>query len=428
MFKLKILRLFIVITFVAIVGLPLYSIFVAKPLYTGFIVKETEKVVENIARQLSFHLVAGQPLRRDNLPADFIREINRTRELIGLWKIKLYTPNGEVIYSTDSKEIGGFTRKSFFPDIIRKGENHTLLGKKGSQNDEGKARDNDVVETYVPIINKGKVTGVFEMYYDITKSHSKLARLAARANLVSYLIATVLGIMIITLAIKAGRGLVREQEAQKRLKRVSAQLADLEEAAKRRIAIELHDRVGQKLTALNLNLNIIKTRFARDLSGEAETFFSDSFRMIEESAEEVRDIMSELRPNSLDDHGLAAALRWFSKKIAMRSGLEVEIREDQPGQRLAQPVETALFRIAQESLTNVVKHAMAHSVMIRIEEEGRRTRMTISDDGIGFTPEKEAHSTDHLGIIAMRERATAIGAELKITSSPGQGTTVTVEV
>ncbi len=91
--RLKILRLFVVIAFVAIITLPLYSIFVINPLYNGFIVRETEKVVENIAHQISFHLIEVSNLSKDNLPADFIREIENTKKLIGLWKIKVYSPD-----------------------------------------------------------------------------------------------------------------------------------------------------------------------------------------------------------------------------------------------------------------------------------------------------------------------------------------------
>ncbi len=244
----------------------------------------------------------------------------------------------------------------------------------------------------------------------------------------TYLISMILGVLIILLAFRAGRSLVLEKKAERKLKIFSARLANLEESAKRKIAIELHDRVGQKLSALNLNLNIIKNRFTHDDSGEAETFFADSFRLIEESTEEIRDIMSELRPSNLDDHGLAAAIRCYSDKIAMRTGLKIDIIDDEPGLRLTENVETPLFRIAQEALTNVVKHAKAHSVTVRIEHRQDCTRMTINDDGIGFTRETSGDEASGLGIIAMRERITAIGGRMELNSAPGEGTSISVEV
>ena len=166
----------------------------------------------------------------------------------------------------------------------------------------------------------------------------------------------------------------------------------------------------------------------------AEVCITDSFLLIEETTEQIRDIMSELRPPNLDDHGLLAALKWYGSQRSKRSGLKIDVIGSNHAPRPALEVEMALFRIAQEALNNIVKHAKAHTAIIPVARarDHRKIKMSIKDDGIGFDSKRSGvfypKNPPGLGIIAMQERISALGGTLKVESSRGHGATITVEV
>ncbi len=235
----------------------------------------------------------------------------------------------------------------------------------------------------------------------------------------------------LTIAIQNARLFTSVEKQQNQLRSLSARLTEMEEAERKNIAIELHDRVGQNLSALNINLNIIKSRMRGGLIDSAEICFSDSFLLIEKTTEQIRDIMSDLRPPNLDDHGLIAALRWHAAQQTKRTGLKIEIEGNSSAPRQPLEIEMVFFRIAQEALNNIIKHAKAHAAKISVEQEDGRIRMIIRDDGIGFDTERIInHHRVHpgLGLIAMNERVSALGGTFSIESVMGKGTQVIIEV
>lgn len=216
------------------------------------------------------------------------------------------------------------------------------------------------------------------------------------------------------------------------LRALAAQLADVQEAERRELARELHDRVGQNLTALGLNLNLIWSRLAETPVGvgPVQSYLDDAQALVEQMAESVRDVMADLRPPLLDEYGLVAALRWYGRRLAAQAGLALRVVGTEPSPRLAMPVESALFRIAQEALTNVAKHAQPTQVTVTVETSEGATRLTIADDGAGFDPAAVVRPANRsgVGLLSIRERAEAVGGHCRIESSPGQGTRVIVEV
>ena len=136
--------------------------------------------------------------------------------------------------------------------------------------------------------------------------------------------------------------------------------------------------------------------------------------------------MSELRPPMLDDYGLLPALQWYEKEFTRRTGIQVTVEGCEPSVRLAPEAEIALFRIAQEALNNIVKHAHAKHVEIRLDCMGADCLMTIADDGLGFDPAAAASPRRRasLGMVTMRERAAAICGSFEVKSAPGQGTSI----
>lgn len=219
-------------------------------------------------------------------------------------------------------------------------------------------------------------------------------------------------------------------EQRERLRALAARLADAEEAERRRLAEELHDRVGQSLTALGLNLNLIRSQVGQGDPGSIGLRVDDSLAVVEETTERIRDVMADLRPPVLDDYGLVAALQWYSARLSARAGLNVVVEDPDSLQRLAAPVETSLFRIVQEALANVVRHARAEHATITLEREGSMLRLMVVDDGIGYRPPdvSEADARPGWGLLIMAERAEAVGGRFHVGAGYPRGTRVEVEV
>ncbi|HET7262686.1 MAG TPA: PAS domain S-box protein [Casimicrobiaceae bacterium] len=224
-----------------------------------------------------------------------------------------------------------------------------------------------------------------------------------------------------------------EDEAHRyaaRLKAMSRRAVEVQEAERRQLARELHDRVGQTLTALNINLNIVKGRAAAASDPVLVARLDDSLELVEATFEKIRDVMAELRPAVLDDYGLAAALRWYADQWGRRTGIAATVVGSDPQPRLAVALEETLFRCVQEALTNVARHARARRVVIALESSARSFSTSVSDDGVGFEaspPAGLAHGSG-FGLMFMRERVESAGGLLRIESSAGQGTRIAVEM
>jgi len=214
---------------------------------------------------------------------------------------------------------------------------------------------------------------------------------------------------------------------REQLQTLARRLIEVQETSHRELARELHDRVGQNLTALNLNLNMLSELLPAEGLSAIGTWLDDSQELVAETMDHVRDVMAELRPPGLDDFGLVAVLRWYADEFARRSGLTVAVHCPAPFPRLPREQEISLFRIVQEALTNVGKHARAQSVTIAVQASSVGLAVTVTDDGIGFDP-ATPNTRPCWGLIAMRERALAMGWELHLESGPGKGTAVRVEV
>lgn len=219
----------------------------------------------------------------------------------------------------------------------------------------------------------------------------------------------------------------REQE---RAHGLAARLGEVSDMEKQQLARELHDRFGQALTALNLNLAIIGRLLPAGAEPMLEQRLDDSFALVEETARHVRDVMAELRPPVLDDYGLLAALRWYGANFTQRTGIPVTVSGADSEPRLPQEVEIAIFRIVQEALRNTARHARASEVVLDVEPDGERTKVSIADNGTGFDLEAvlASEERDRWGVLTMQERAAAVGGQLEIKTEPGGGTCVTVVV
>ncbi len=215
-----------------------------------------------------------------------------------------------------------------------------------------------------------------------------------------------------------------------RLRLLSARLTEVEEAERRRLARELHDQAGQNLTGLGINLNIIRTLMPEDVTDEVHSRLDESQALVKQITKHIRGVMTDLRPPMLDDYGLMATLRWYGNRFASRTGISVTVQGEELLPHLPPPVENALFRIAQEALTNVAKHAQATEVTITMSIEGERVCLVIADNGIGFDPSYQTKPVGDQGwgLLIMAERAEVVGARCWIESHPiYEGTRVIAE-
>jgi signal transduction histidine kinase len=217
--------------------------------------------------------------------------------------------------------------------------------------------------------------------------------------------------------------------SQKLLRALYIQLGELEEAERQRLSRELHDQVGQNLTALGINLNVILNQLSDESRALVEPRLNDAIQITAETAGSIRDVMAALRPQVLDDYGLKAALKLEAERFSDRTGIATKVIGKEISPRPSDGLETSLFRIAQEALTNVSKHGLAKQVTVRLEHNDAMVRLTINDDGVGFDLNK-INSTDQSGwgLMTMRERVEAHDGTFKVVSEPGEGTRIIVEV
>ncbi|MDR7417913.1 MAG: PAS domain-containing protein [Armatimonadota bacterium] len=261
-----------------------------------------------------------------------------------------------------------------------------------------------------------ETTGIFaggERTFSVTKApyrdaHGRIAGVIGIARDVSDLI-------------RAGRD--RERYAA-RLQDLSRRLLEAQEGERRRIARELHDEIGQALTAVSANLEA--ARRANPPPAAAERL-RDGIDIVDGMIRQVRELALDLRPSLLDDLGLVAALRWHLDRVAQRAGLTAQFVALPSEMRLRGDIETLCFRVAQEALTNVVRHARARRVGVELIQQDGHLSLTVTDDGVGFDVDRAEHAAgqgESFGLLSMRERVQLAGGELEVESVPAHGTAV----
>jgi PAS domain S-box-containing protein len=221
------------------------------------------------------------------------------------------------------------------------------------------------------------------------------------------------------------RDITERRRAQEALQMYSRRLIEAQEAERQSLARELHDEIGQVLTAVRINLHAVQSTHREDGSlPELE----ESIVIVDEALGRIHELCLELRPSLLDNLGLAAALRWYVDRYRERTGIVAEVLNGFEGRgRLPQELETQCFRIAQEALTNIARHARATRVSIQLKCAAEKLVLTIIDNGIGFDTEyllKAESSASTLGLRGMKERALAMNGRIVIASTPGSGTQI----
>ena len=225
------------------------------------------------------------------------------------------------------------------------------------------------------------------------------------------------------------RHLSAEENARSReeLRALAARLETIREEERTRIARELHDELGQTLTALKLDLAWLQSRLTRHVQGDLVERCDGLLGRLDEVMVSVRRIITELRPSVLDQLGLSDAIEWQAQDFAQRTGLELDLDIEAGMASPPHAMASAVFRMLQEALTNVARHANATRVRVALRVAADSLRLEVADDGRGIT-QREQRGSHSLGLLGLRERAIAWGGTLSVSGSPSAGTTVSLQL
>ncbi len=230
-------------------------------------------------------------------------------------------------------------------------------------------------------------------------------------------------------AIEAARLFTQVDVARTRAEELAARVVQAQEDERRRIARELHDEVGQLLTGTKLSQEMLVADMPAE-PAELRERALENVDLIDETMDVVRKLSLDLRPAALDELGLSAALEWHIERYQHQTGLQVTFRESLFPRQLLDPLATAVYRVVQEALTNIARHALATSVGVEVTCGEGKLSVQVTDDGCGFdvtTALRTGPAGGHFGLVGLQERATLLGGEACIESTPGQGTKITVE-
>jgi signal transduction histidine kinase len=249
----------------------------------------------------------------------------------------------------------------------------------------------------------------------------------------SWLYALLTGIVVSAAAVLRIRWLERRTREQhqhveqtgEEMRNLSIRLRHAQEEERRTISRELHDEIGQKLTAMRMELGTLE-RLRTSSTNEFGACLGEVKAMAEDSLRMIRDIAAGLRPSVLDDLGLGAALQKQGREFSKRTGTPVSVAVEGEFQGLSDRQRTYIYRIVQEALTNCAKHSSARQITIRLFDAGHVTELAVIDDGVGFDPDTAAHSG--LGLIGIEERVRELRGSLAILSAPGRGATLKIRI
>jgi signal transduction histidine kinase len=236
----------------------------------------------------------------------------------------------------------------------------------------------------------------------------------------------VIGIVVALFTILYTRRLERNSETVRlELKRLSQHMVKAQELERRTISRELHDEVGQMLTGLRMELANLDVPAIRQNTADYQRL-EEAKRLTERTLHCVRDLSMLLRPSMLDDLGLSPALRWQAREFSRRSGIPVNLTIDGEVDAVPEDVRTCVYRVVQEALTNVARHAQAKRINLHVTRDGQQIAVTIEDDGRGF--EVAAPRSSGIGLLGLKERVSELAGTAEIVSRPGRGTHISVHL
>lgn len=268
----------------------------------------------------------------------------------------------------------------------------------------------------IPLIVQGRVIGLAEVYLSMGAKpfdDHDLRLLQTLANQVA-------------VAIDNARLFAAVQASEATMRDLSLRLLKAQEQERRHIAQELHDELGQLLTAIKIDVDLARRKLPATATSLPQRL-DEASALLDEVLTKVRALTVELRPTLLDDLGLIPTLRWYLGRFAQRTGLQAHLEAPELPARLRPEIEMTIYRSVQEALTNVARHAQATWVQVRLAYSANRVTVSVVDDGRGFderTWSEHRPEQQTLGLTGIRERVTLLGGRVDIVSQPGQGTRI----
>lgn len=283
---------------------------------------------------------------------------------------------------------------------------------------------------FLRLVHPGDRRAARAWFADAQRAEGITLRLRARDGSMHWIEASKWSITGATNEVEAVSGIIRDvterrrQEEREVLRALARQLVSVQEWERQSIARELHDELGQTLTGLVFSLEALEAH----LPPESRPAMDEAQGTVRDLLQQVRDLSMSLRPAMLDDLGLAPSLLWLFGRYSSQTGVRVHFRHSNLPQELAPELRLAAYRIVQEALTNVARHANASEAWVELERKGGKLVVVVKDAGRGFDPETARAALTSTGLVGMRERAAALQGDLTIDSSPGRGTEVRVEL
>ena len=467
---------------VAVMVLPIYTIFFLSPSFVDYITALKDKQAVRVAAHMESHMIPdkSQRLSKSILTADILNKIKTTSSDFKLVLVRILFPSGEILFSTNKAEIGTVIDMNQVSPILRKGLSYTNHIEKGAKDLEGDVMPVDTVETYVPIMRDNTLIGGFEIYYDITEDREKLDSLLRMSYVTLFPIVIILFVSVVMSCRRANRNINKRIEVEEQLHRQSSELKDkndeltelfiicrerkdrleaeqearqkaqeqvqaeqkkreqlrmeflrhtvqAQEEERSRIARELHDETAQTLTAASLNFASLKKQL--EDNPEVANVVGTLQHLCKQMNQDLYRLVHDLRPAQLDDLGLVPALRYLVDEGQSGTGLHVALDVTGRSQRLDPFVETVIFRIVQEALTNITRHAEVDHAKVELSfEKEMVVVLRVIDEGKGFDPEQPQEGRKGWGMAGMAERIESINGTLRIDSAPGKGTFIEVVI
>jgi len=361
--------------------------------------------------------ILSSSLEREEIGSRLLEIASRVSNLTAA-AISIPDENGELRIWRSSGLEGLWRQARLAPEAlsarreVMESREHRLLRLRGPEDPRGR----HLVSLYVPLLVRDRLVGVLEAYGPEALGEEESETLISLANQAAS-------------ALENARLYAELTERENQLRRLVGKLIMTQEEERRRVAYDVHDGLAQTAAAAHQHLQVF-ARHNPPGSARGQEEFDEALELVREVVGEAREVIHDLRPTVLDDFGLAAAVR-VQVQTLRSEGLEVGLEEALGDERLPPEVETTLFRVAQEALTNVRKHARASRVRVVLDHPGSAVRLQFTDDGRGFEPDECTRSNgpgERVGLSGMRDRLSLLGGRFELQSEPGSGTTVTAEV
>ena len=478
--RLAIFRALLFFSILAILALPAYTLFFLSPSVYKFMGIWKEEQAAIIAGHMESKIIPNQNrLEKEMLTEDVLHKIDGTSKDFRLIRVRIYFPSGELLYSTDSSDSKHIVPREIIA-VLREGRAVTTTIPKGKAVKEGDLIPSDIVETYVPITRDHQLIGAFEIYYDITADKARVKKMLWSFNLALFpIVFGLLGAVWLSY-LKAKSIILKRQAAEEELMAKSIELQEknedlselfiickerqrrlqeeqqarlaaqqqveaelikrnklrqellrhtvqAQEEERARIARELHDETAQTLTAASLNFATLKN-FLEGRMPEVSGLVTKLQDLCRQMNRDLYRLVHDLRPAQLDDLGLVPALQYLVDEGQANTRIKVALTLSGEQKRLEPFAETVIFRIVQEALTNVARHAETDHAGVNLTYEEDRVILRIRDEGKGFDPGRDHASLSGWGLVGMAERAESINGRFLVDSSPGKGTLVEVVI